>query len=337
MKALPRILWMVNWRERGAWNLYRTLKQTFSVDVIQPYGFGFWSAGRPWTMSVYWSEFYLPLMAIALSGRYDCVLSWSMRLGVNFGILKAMLKKKHPKHIFYDFHLNLARKSLFYRWKKLLCHRALRGTDHVLTTSTREELLYSAMFRLNRKKITFFPIAAPMECLNSSPYNVKDYVFSYGNSDRDYDTLINAFRGLPYRLYILTQSYQPPQNLPENVHVLKKKRVGKDLMDLIGAARLVVIPLQQGDVAAGQTAMLESMAMGRPVIITENFATVEYAKHGETAFFCPPRDQECLRRLIRNLWQDSIYAERVGQAARRAVMPLSQRQVDLLSQILLSL
>ncbi|WP_448383642.1 glycosyltransferase [Desulfosoma sp.] len=171
------------------------------------------------------------------------------------------------------------------------------------------------MFHIPRERIRFFPLAPPRLWLKLPPFPVQDYILAYGNSDRDYDTLLEASRKLSQPLIILSQNYTPRRSY-ENVTFVKRLVNGLNLAKLVGSARFVVIPLKSAQVSAGQTAMLETMAVGRPVIVTENPATIEYGKHGESAFFYQAGHVAELRDLLERLWKDRNYAESVGQRAR---------------------
>ncbi|MCX7822559.1 MAG: glycosyltransferase [Syntrophobacterales bacterium] len=240
-------------------------------------------------------------------------------MGIIYGLLNRLFGNcsTRAKHVIYDFHLNLGRDDVPYRFKLMLTRFASRGIDFFLTTSRDEERIYSEMFRIQTQRIRFFPIFAPMHFSNYSE-DLGDYIFSYGNSDRDYDTLVEAVRELPIRVIILSQSYRPTVSLPRNVSLITKPCLGTELIKMVLGSRMVVLPLIAHNVSAGQTALLESMALGRTVIVTENFATKEYGIHGESLFFYEAKNIKQLRELIEGLFDDLQTLRRVGEEARRA-------------------
>ncbi len=77
-----------------------------------------------------------------------------------------------------------------------------------------------------------------------------------------------------------------------------------ELIRRIGGAACCVVPLRDAVVAAGQNSMFEAMSLGRPLVITENVATVEYATHGENALLCPERDPKALAAAVCSVLAD---------------------------------
>ncbi|HOV88081.1 MAG TPA: glycosyltransferase family 4 protein [Syntrophobacteraceae bacterium] len=336
-----RLLLLINWEEEGRWDLYRSIRDRWKrVIILQPYrvpcpGYGTFNRFSTWA-----SEMYLPFLALCKRRQADVVVSWSMRMGVCYGILNRLFPGGNRcRHVLYDFHINLRKKGAGYRRKLRLLRFALGGIDFFLCTSNREADLYSHLFRVPRERIRFFPMTPPRHYLDAYDFPRKDYVLSYGNSDRDYDSLVTAAKesGLP--TVILTQTYRFFSPLPSNVRVIRERTVGLDLIRLIASARLVVLPLRDAMVSAGQTAMLETMALGRPLIVSANPATAEYAQHGRDALFFEPGDARALKERMLFLWEHPGEAERLGARARESALEFPNRQVavflDTLENLLL--
>lgn len=334
MEEKKPLLIMVNWKEHGKWDLLRDLREVLNnVDILQPITAEFFQIGKRWKLNLYLSEFYLPFLALFYIRKYYVIISWSMRLGTIYGIINRSCKiLKGPKHVIYDFHLNLDRKDIRYKFKILITKLALKGIDYFLTTSKDEERIYSKMFSIPRNKIRFFPISAPKYFFEFHA-EIGNYIFSYGNSDRDYTTLIHAVAGLPIKLLILTQAYKPNFRLPENVEIITKPHYGSELIKLILGSKLVVLPLVASNVSAGQTALLESMALGRTVVVTENMATKEYGIDGETLFFYKAGDVQQLRSIIEKLYRDEETLKRVGQNAKEESFKYPLIRVNIMCEL----
>ncbi len=331
-----RVQLLVSWKEEGKWDFYQGLERNVArLVAVQPV---FWGAGGSSLLnrlSVRFAEFYVPLLALRSQEDCDAVVSWSMRSGVCFAILKRILgKSSTSKHIIQDFHIDLVRKDLFYKLRLMFLRWALPGIDYFLCTSTREQELYPELFGIPSERIRFFPMAFPKELLARQPLASQGYVFSYGNSDRDYDTLVEVVGNTEAKLVILSQSYTPRRRLPPNITLLTGKVSWAELTRWIQAASFIVLPLSAYDVSAGQTAMLESMALGRPVIITANMATVEYANEGETALFVPAGNSDQLGEKIRLLWTDSELREAIGRRARETLRCFPERQLACFCEVL---
>ena len=334
-----KLLMLITWREEGKWSFYRSVKSRVKqLDLIQPFYIKGEQNSAWGLLSTYLAEFYIPIIAFTKRKQYYVIVSWSLRMGIWYGILNRFFGSRSAiKHIVYDFHINLTRNDLIFRLKILLLRLALPGIDFVFTTSTEETTIYSTMFQILPQRICFFPIPPPRSLLKGYNFAPKNYIFSYGNSDRDYDTLVQAVKNLTHEVIILSQTYQPSQPLPGNVRIIREKTVGLDLIELILAARMVVLPLKDYYISAGQTAMIEVMALGQILVVTSNMATVEYATHGETALFYKAGDIEDLQKNIRFVLDHPETAREMGKRARARAEQIPDQQVNVFCTALESL
>ncbi|MBF0495767.1 MAG: hypothetical protein HQK58_04215, partial [Deltaproteobacteria bacterium] len=256
-----KIALLVDWMEDGRWPLYRALKAIgIQVSLIHT------NSSRPSrskalkVLQPLLSFWRVAVFAVVESREYHAVFSWSMRLAVYYGLLnRILLRKVRPRHIVRDFHLTLDRKIWSYRLRIALLRMAMPGIDYYMCTSRAEIQIYHDMFGFGRDRIRFYPDSAPQSYLDIGHLEeTKDYVLSYGNSDRDFDTLVAAAEGIDKEIIILSQNYIPQRPLPGNVKLITKKVSEENLIELIRSARVVVLPMQGYRVAAGQNTMLET-------------------------------------------------------------------------------
>ncbi len=319
-----KLLIIVNWKEEGRWFVLDILKKMVqSVEVLQPVSLKNTANVFFTYVSNYLSEFYLPIMAFFPRNRFDVIISWQMRIGVCYGILKRILHPgRLPLHIIQDFHINLTETGFLYRLRIAILKMAIPGIDYFCCTSTEEEQIYSKMFKIPSERIIFLPLAHPLHSFNRQVYTNKDYIFSYGKSDRDFETLIRSVSQLKIKTYILSSKYCPEVEVPDNVRIIRNHIPYKDVVQLIEYSRMVVIPLKDYRIAAGQISMLEVMAMGKPLIITENMATREYAINDKTALFYSAGNAEELAEKIQYLWNHEESANHIGNEARKSCLEL---------------
>ena len=73
--------------------------------------------------------------------------------------------------------------------------------------------------------------------------------------------------------------------------------------------------------------LLESMAVGTPVVCTAVGGMPEYVEHGKTGFIVPPGDSGQMGQRIRELLDGPALARRMGIAGREAVQALTWEHV----------
>jgi len=325
---------LVSWREQGRWRLLRTLRETgLEVRILQPLCLGPRWPRRLRRLSVRLSRLYLPLFALIRCFRAGVWVTWNTPTGVALGVLKRFFGRSLPPHVVRDFHVDPA-------WeqgaglKLRLIRLAAPGMDFVLTTSRQEERRYAERFGFPEHCIRFLPESPPAELLHAPAQEPGEHVFAFGNSDRDFDTLVAAARGLERPVLILSQQYELPADAPGNVRLLRDFVSQEELCRLIGSAACCVLPLRDFDVAAGQNVMLEIMTLRRPLVVSDNVATREYAEHGVSAMFFRIGDHDDLLRQLRAVLDSPDRGEAMAARARSDVEKLAQLEFDVFLDVL---
>jgi glycosyltransferase involved in cell wall biosynthesis len=97
-----------------------------------------------------------------------------------------------------------------------------------------------------------------------------------------------------------------------------------ELRELYAAAACVVLPQRADDYpygseGGGLTALLEAMAMGRPIVASERAILRDYVEDGVEALIVPAEDPEAMREAIQRVLADPELARSLGSAARARV------------------
>jgi glycosyltransferase involved in cell wall biosynthesis len=150
-------------------------------------------------------------------------------------------------------------------------------------------------------------------------------IVSAGLCMRDYKTLLEATREVDADVVIEANSiwYEVAVNFTEaDLH--DRVQISDDgttagLRDIYASATAIVVPLLEVGEPAGNTTILEGMAMQKPVIATKIALGGDYITDGETGFLVPAGDVAALRACIERVLADGALRERVGRAARRVV------------------
>ena len=159
----------------------------------------------------------------------------------------------------------------------------------------------------------------------STPVPSDGFVLTVGRDlARDYKTFIGAMAGLQTRAVIVAKK----ENLrgidvPENVEV-RLNISPAEVRALYAQARCVVVPVHpetdpRGTENSGTIAMLEAMASGRPVVVSDRPYLRDYVSP-ETARVVPPADASAMREAVRSLLDDDVEATTLADTARRAAV-----------------
>lgn len=144
------------------------------------------------------------------------------------------------------------------------------------------------------------------------------YFISSGQTDRDFDTLIEAFRGLNSNLKIFAKpDYKPKtDNIPPNVEINTRKITSKEIIQLYKNSLAVLICFKMRQKSTlGLTVLFDTMAIGKPVIITENpYIDVDVEKE-EIGYKVAEGDIEAWREKLKILIDNPGLRKSMGKKA----------------------
>jgi len=206
------------------------------------------------------------------------------------------------------------------RWLSRRYRELLLGVDElvVLSAGAREGL--AAWLRVPLERIRVLPFGTDCEFWrNTAPTGARGKVVSVGSdSGRDYPTLLAAAADLP--LHIITRQPLASDTHPNLVHSTDHSPL--ELRDIYSSAAFVVIPLLDRSQPSGQSATLQAMACGKPVIVTRTrgWWGEPFVRDGEACALVPPGDVSALRDAMRRLWSEPELCCRMGQKARETVV-----------------
>ncbi|MBM4362084.1 MAG: glycosyltransferase family 4 protein [Deltaproteobacteria bacterium] len=262
-----------------------------------------------------------PLLAAVGFGRrheFDAVLTTGEDIGIP---LAALLQgsRANVSHTMIAHTLSPAKKRAFF---DLL--GVERRMDRILAYSTSEERHIVDRLRIPAEKVQRIYFHADTQFFRPDPRPAeRDLVCAAGQLLRDYDTLIDAVRGLPVRLEIaagspwIAHDLAPSRPLPEGVSWGKRDRHA--LRELYARAAIAVVPIVENDYQTGIATILEMMAMGKCVVATRTRGQTDTIVDGETGVYVSPGDARALRAAIERLLADPAEAARLGRGARAFV------------------
>jgi len=146
------------------------------------------------------------------------------------------------------------------------------------------------------------------------------FAISAGTTGRDFDTLIEAFRGINFPLKIFTTANQLPSvtDIPANVTIHSTGITYKDLLQEYYKARIILVPLKIGADPTnthGLTGLLDVIAMGKPTIITENKNLDLDVEEEGIGYWAKRYDPEHWRSLLNGILFDEAALTKMGENA----------------------
>jgi glycosyltransferase involved in cell wall biosynthesis len=202
--------------------------------------------------------------------------------------------------------------------------RSLRAAARIicLGESQRAELVEAA--RLEPERVLRLPI--PVDDRFFKPATgAPRMVLAVGKDlARDYATLASAVRGLDAEALVVAHTRNLERiALPPNLGT-RQGLSYEELRAEYASAACVVLPQRSdaypfGSEGGGLTALLEAMAMGRPIVASDRAILHDYVDDGVEALLVPPEDPQALRAAIERVLADRELAESLGRAARARV------------------
>lgn len=151
---------------------------------------------------------------------------------------------------------------------------------------------------------------------------IEGRVFSVGDDRmRDHETLAAALHRVHAAHPQMTAELATtlPVELPSSWAQIHRRRMDAAVRECYARASIVAVALKPTRQGSGLTVILEAMASGRPVVVTDNPGLSDYVEHGVTGLLVPPGSPEAMANAINTLLADPDRARQMGEAGRRRV------------------
>lgn len=243
--------------------------------------------------------------------------------GSVYGLLHN-LRLARPTLIRTDPLLQLPARRYLTQPKIRYLRAALKRVDRLIVWSPAVIDRYVEHFGLPREQMIAQPFHHTLSGYDVGLVKRGDYIFSGGDSMRDYATLIESVRGLKIPVVIATRlKLDRSIQIPDNVTV--KAVSSSEFRELMAGAYFVVFPLRMDNIrTSGQQSYLNAMALGKAVIVTDTIDAPFYIDSDRTGVLTPPGDQRALREAIVKLMDQPEKARELGEAAKLKALPMDQ-------------
>ena len=164
------------------------------------------------------------------------------------------------------------------------------------------------LFGVEASRTKFLPMSVDSDFLGrASAESEESFVLAVGTNDgKDFETLLEALP-LGVRLLVVTDPYnaRKVRNHPcfgGGVEVLEAVSA-ESLRELYRKSAVVVIPLADTPHGSGHTVLLETMSMGKIVVVSASRAMRDYIEPGGTVLAVPVGDATALRAALEEVLQ----------------------------------
>lgn len=285
-------------------------------------------------MTPYWRRWLYKLLPVVLAQileglflqrNYSVVFSQSEKVGLPLAFVRKIFSLKTP-HVVIISRIT-SRNPKKSRKKKKLLKYTQDAIDRILIWSSVQRKLAIEELGVPESKIKLLKRGTDQKFWRPIRRE-SDMICSVGMEMRDYPTLVEALRPLDIPCHIAAGATRGElfktvkrlykiKDLPEDITVGRKPYA--ELRSLYARCRFTVIPLLPTDSDNGLTALLESMAMGKPVICSRTDGQVDVIQDGVTGILVPQGDPQAMREAIVELWNNPERARAMGKAAREYV------------------
>lgn len=254
---------------------------------------------------------------------FDLVIISGEKAGVFFSLLQTFLPFKKTPSLMFGCLWYRAENSFKRFLKRIQIKLMSKSVQLFLVWVKREIEDYSKEFGIPEEKLRFFPYHTTCEIYDCKP-EIGDYIFSGGNRDRDYETLVEAIRDLKVKVIIATnnKSLLEGIDIPENVETVSA--TDPQFYELLAGSKMVVLPMSGGLLhSGGQQTFLNAMYWEKPVIVTDPQGANDYILDGKTGILIQPGDPVALRKAISYLLENPEESRRMGEEAKRKTRDLT--------------
>lgn len=173
------------------------------------------------------------------------------------------------------------------------------------------------VFQEPKERFVYLPFGVNdfTKLVDMSKAATNDYILALGRSNRDWDFLIDSLAGSQYPVRIVCDELHK-EHLPEHIKIYNNVWQ-EESYEFIRNCRLMIIPILDGRIVAGETVLLQAMSFSKPIIITEPSCLADdYVTDGETGLVVP-KEKDALLAAVHKLFEDEALYRKLSDNCRR--------------------
>lgn len=258
---------------------------------------------------------------VRLRRQYDFIYTFECDLTTfAFSFWQTIFFLRRPRHVVLQFIMREKNRSLSSHLKYFFMKLVFSSIHKAICSASLEACYYQNAFNWPVEKLGFVPFHTSNHFLSLPAVNDEEYVVSAGRIFRDFETLMKAMQQANYRTIIIApKDYVKRKTDQHNIDILEDIPSSK-YEQLMQGSRVVVVALEDRNISAGQTVLLDAMALGKAIVATRTAATIDYIRHEENGLLVEAYNPSVLREAIDRLMRDAALRSRLGAAARQDVL-----------------
>ncbi len=274
----------------------------------------------------YLSYFYFPFSVFLKRHDIATVVGWQQFHAINFAFFCRLFKVKPGiKTVAVNFTYKPKSGIVGYLYRRYMSYAVSSPYMyrlHVLSHAYAVDMSREFGIDLSRFIVTPFGTPDNYESWKNLGCPEQDFVLALGRSNRNFDLLVKIWRHpllQSSRLIIISDTWNPSEALPSNIVHLNNVR-GDDSLPYISNCVMSVVPLVDARLCSGDTVLLNSMMMHKPVIISAPSTLAEmYIDDGVNGVYISD-DVETSARKIAGVLNDPAAYQFLARNARSSYL-----------------
>ncbi|VEH94697.1 D-inositol-3-phosphate glycosyltransferase (plasmid) [Tsukamurella tyrosinosolvens] len=200
-----------------------------------------------------------------------------------------------------------------------LARRALPRARTVWAQCSAVLPLMASEWGVAPERLHFVPLGIDTDFYSEQPQASAPHTVMSAGEDRfrDHATLVRGVAAVRSRIpdVRLELASSLPVDATDGLVTVHTERLNGRIRELYARAGIVAIALHPTVTGSGLTVVLEAMASGRPLVVTDNPGVADYVQHGETGLLVPPGDVDAFAAAIEVLARDDDMRIEMGRRA----------------------
>ena len=277
-----------------------------------------WGRMNSWLkIKRYLVYFYVPFKVFLHRKNYNIIIGWQQFYALILAFYCRFFNVKKEFSIYvinftYKDKKGILGKIYFCFMKYILQSKYIDG---IYLPSTKYIDFCIKKLDIDKEKFCVVPFGIPDLYRKYQPLKeTNEYILAIGRSNRDYDWLINEWRKINIKLYIISDEYKPTINIPNNIEIINNISGEKQYPYILGC-KLLILPIKDSNICSGDTVLLTAMSFKKTVIITTPSTLSEmYIKNRINGLLVEKVHGE-LKKLIDEIEKENI---NLGENARKS-------------------